>query len=257
VVAIAFVAHSFAGPKAMRYFAYAEPFLFVLWGIALAEIWPRLRGFLEDIGTRALAWLRLGRLGRPGAFAVLAVVLGFAIVANGALVRTVANVFDIVIPPMKRPADWAAAKEPLAPWLAEAAIVLTTRELESLYYLGRYDVLISRSRQSELEDREEFGLDPRTGRPVIATPESVALIMDCYPDGLIVSSGYVWRDPAVLDDAVANLIEAAAEEVKLPAFNMKAYVWRQPDDARRMQACARLPAGLGDDVAGLERNHAQ
>ena len=257
VVAIAFVVHSFAGPKAMRYFAYAEPFLFVLWGIALAEIWPRLRGFLEDIGTRALAWLRLGRLGRPGAFAVLAVVLGFAIVANGALVRTVANVFDIVIPPMKRPADWAAAKEPLAPWLAEAAIVLTTREAESLYYLGRYDVLISRSRQSELKDREEFGLDPRTGRPVIATPESLALIMDCYPDGLIVSSGYVWRDPAVLDDAVANLIEAAAEEVKLPAFNMKAYIWRQPDDARRMQACARLPAGLGDDVvAGLERNHA-
>jgi hypothetical protein len=46
--------------------------------------------------------------------------------------------------------------------------------------------------------------------------------------------------------------------VKLLAFNIKAYVWRQPDDARRMQACARLPAGLGDDVvAGLKRNHAQ
>ena len=90
---------------------------------------------------------------------------------------------------------------------------------------------------------------------MIATPESVALIMDCYPDGLIVSSGARWRDPAVLDDAVANLVEAAAEEVELPAFGMKAYVWRQPDDARRAEACARLPAGLGDDVvAGLERS---
>ena len=92
---------------------------------------------------------------------------------------------------------------------------------------------------------------------MIATPESVALIMDCYPDGLIVSSGDRWRDPAVLDDAVANLVEAAAEEVELPAFGMKAYVWRQPDDARRAQACARLPGRLGDDVvARLERNHA-
>ena len=256
VVVIAFVVHSFAGPKGMRYFAYAEPFLFVLWGIALAEIWPRLRGFLEDIGTRALAWLRLGRLGRPGAFAVLAVVLGFAIVANGALVRTVANVFDLVIPPMTRPADWAAAKEPLAPWLTDAAILLTTREVEALYYLGRYDVLISKSRQSEIKNGGEFSIDPRTGRPVIGTPESVALIMDCYPDGLIVSSGDRWRDPAVLDDAVANLVEAAAEEVELPAFGMKAYVWRQPDDARRAQACARLPGRLGDDVvARLERSH--
>jgi hypothetical protein len=85
---------------------------------------------------------------------------------------------------------------------------------------------------------------------VIATPESVALIMDCYPDGLIVSSGDRWRHPAVLDDAVANLVEAAAKKVELPAFGMKAYVWRQPDDARRAQACAHLPGRLGDDVVG-------
>ena len=51
------------------------------------------------------------RLGRPGVFAVLAVVLGFTVAANGALVRTTANMFDIVIPPMERQADWAAAKE--------------------------------------------------------------------------------------------------------------------------------------------------
>jgi hypothetical protein len=257
VVAIAFVLHSFAGPKSERYLTYAHPFLFVLWAIALAEVWPRLRGFLEDVGGRTLAWLRLGRLGRSGVFALLAVVLGFAIAANGALVRTMANVFDIVIPPMKKPADWAAAKEPLAPWLADAAIVLTTGEIEALYYLGRYDVLISASRLSEIQDDEEFSLDGRTGRPVITTPESLALIMDCYPDGLIVSSASLWRDPARLDDAVADLVTARAEEVKLPAFGMKAYVWRQPDDARRVQACARLPSGLGNDVlAGLGRNHA-
>ena len=256
VVAIAFVAHSFAGPKAMRYFAYAEPFLFVVWGIALAEIWPRLRRFLKEVATGALASLGLGRLGRPGAYAALAVVLLFAVAANGALVRTAANMFDLVIPPMTRPADWAAAKEPLAPWLTDAAIVLTTRDLEALYYLGRYDVLISKSRLSEMPGAGEFAIDPRTGRPVIATPESVALIMDCYPDGLIVSSGDRWRDPAVLDDAVADLVEAAAEEVELPAFGVKAYVWRQPDDETRAQACARLPGRLGDDaVARLEPSH--
>jgi hypothetical protein len=258
VVAVAFILHSFAGSKAMRYFTYAQPFLFVIWGIALAEVWPRLRAFLEEVVTRALVRLRLGHLGRPGLLAVLAVVLGFAVAANGALVRTTANVLGIVIPPMQRPADWAAAKEPLAQWLANAAIVVTTGEIEALHYLGRYDVLISKTRLSELRDREEFSIDPRTGRPVIATPDSLALIMDCYPDGLIVSRAARWRDSAGIDDAVANLIEAAAEEVKLPAFGMKAYVWRQPHGARSAAACARLPAGLRDDsMAGQGRNHAR
>jgi hypothetical protein len=257
VVAIAFVLHSFAAMKETRYFSYAQPFLFVLWGIALAEVWPRLRGFLEDVGARALAWLGLGRLGRAGMFAALAVVLVFTVAANGAWVRTVATMFDVIIPPMQRPADWAAARDALAPWLADAAIVLTTSELEALYHLGRYDVLISRSRLSELEHGGEFSLDPRTGRPVITKPESLAWLMDCYPDGLIVSSSHRWRSAAALDDTVANLIEAAAEEVKLPALDMKAYVWRQPDEARRAEACARLPAGLGDAaMAGLERSHA-
>jgi 4-amino-4-deoxy-L-arabinose transferase-like glycosyltransferase len=247
VVAIAFVLHSFAASKSMRYLTYASPFLFVLWGIALAAVWPRLRRFLEEVGAGALAWLGLGRLGRSGVFAVLALVLVFTVAANGAFVRTTATMFDVVIPPMQRPADWAAAKEPLAPWLANAAIVLTTSELEALYHLGRYDVLISKSRLSELDDGDEFSLDPRTGRPVIGSSESLASIMECYPEGLIVSSAARWRNPEQLDHAVANLVEARAEEVELSAFDMQAYVWRQqrPDHARRAEACARLPAGLG------------
>lgn len=257
VVAVAFVVHSFAAPKSMRYLTYVAPFLFVLWGIALAEVWPRLRRFLEDVGTRALAWLGLGRLGRPGVYAALAVVLVFTVVANGAFVRTAATMFNFVIPPMQRAADWAAAKAPLGPWLADADIVLTTNELSALYYLGRYDVLISKSRLSELRDGGEFSLDPRTGRPVITTPESLTLIMDCYPDGLIVADATRWGNRAQVDAAVIQLIEARAEEVELPAAAMHAYVWRQPDDSGRAEACARLPARLGEDVmAGLERGHA-
>jgi hypothetical protein len=258
VVAIAFVAHSIAAAKSMRYLTYVAPFLFVLWGIALAEIWPRLRRFLEEVGTRALAWLGLGRLGRPGVYAALAAVLVFTVMANGAFVRSAATMFGFVIPPMQRPADWAAAREPLAPWLAEADIVLTTNELSALYYLGRYDALISKSRMSELRDGGEFSLDPRTGRPVLTTPESLALIMDCYPDGLIVADAARWRNRAQIDDAVIHLIQARAEEVNLAAAAMHAYFWRQPDDARRNEACARLPAGMSDDATtGLERGHAQ
>jgi 4-amino-4-deoxy-L-arabinose transferase-like glycosyltransferase len=258
VVAVAFLLLSLAGQKAMRYFTIVQPFLSVLWGIALAAAWPRLRGFLEDVGARALAWLGLGRLGRPGVYAALAAVVMFTAVANGAWLRTAANMFDLVIPPMKRQADWAAAKGTLAPWLADASIVLTTNELSALFYLGRYDVLISRSRSSELPGQGEFGIDPRTGRPVITAPESLAMIMDCYPDGLIVADASRWNNPAQVSAAVIQLITARAEEVELSAAGMHAFVWRQPDDERRAEACARLPVALGDDVtAGLERAHAR
>jgi hypothetical protein len=258
VVAVAFVLLSLAGQKAMRYFTIVQPFLFVLWGIAIAEVWPRLRGFLEDVGTRAMAWLGLGRLGRSGMLAALAAVLMFTAVANGAWVRSAANMLDIVIPPMKRQADWAAARDTLAPLLTDAAIVLTTNELSALYYLGRYDVLISRSRLSEYGDGEDFSVDPRTGRPVIGTAESLALIMDCYPEGLIVADDSRWDNRAQVSDAVIRLIETRAEEVELPAVAMHAYVWRQPNDARRAEACAHLPTAMSADVtAGLERAHAR
>ena len=257
LVAVAFVAHSFAGPKGMRYFTYALPFLFVLWGIALAEVWTRLRRFLEEASARALAWLGLGRLGAPGTFALLATVLVFTIAANGAWLRTAANVFDFVIPPMKRQPDWTAARDTLAPWLADAAVVVTTNELSALYYLGRYDVLISKSRLSEYGDGDDFSLDPRTGRPVIGTAESLALILNCYPEGLIVADDSRWNNRAQVSDAVIRLVESRAEELELPAAAMRAYVWRQPDDGLRSEACARLPADMADDVTtGSERTRA-
>ena len=254
VVAVAFLLHSFAAPKAARYFTYVSPFLFVLWGIALAEIWPRLRRFLEDVGMRALAWLGLGRLGRPGVYTALAVVLVFTVLANGALLRSAATMFDFVIPPMQKQADWPAAKNTLAPWLADAGIVLTTSELHALHYLGRYDVLISKSRLSELRDDSDFSIDHRTGRPVIGTRESLSWIMDCYADGLIVADAARWGNRNQVDDAVVQLAMARAEEVELPGAAMRAYVWHQPDDAQRTEACARLPAGLADDAMANRRH---
>ena len=84
------------------------------------------------------------------------------------------------------------------------------------------------------------------------------MIMDCYPNGLIVADYGRWGNPAQLEDAVANLVEARPEGLELPARGMRAYLWRQPDDARRAEACPRLPAGMTDDViVGLERAHAR
>lgn len=243
VFAVAILAHSFAGAKKLRYVYYTLPFLFALWGIALAAVWPHLRHFLEQSAARALGYLQLGRLGRPAVVAVLSAAVVFTVFANTAFLKTALFVAGVTLPPLARPPDWAAAREPLSPWLDDAAIVLTTSELEALYYLGRHDVLVSKSRLSEMEGVDEFGIDPRTGRPVISTPESLRLVMACYPKGLIVTSDSRWRDPAQLDDAVADLVLAEAEPVELPARGIHAYVWDHPPDAPRPADCPDLDAG--------------
>jgi 4-amino-4-deoxy-L-arabinose transferase-like glycosyltransferase len=240
VFAVAFFLLSFAGPKGIRFMYWAMPFLFVLWGMALAFVWPSLRHFLEGVATRALASLRLDRLGRPVALSAVALTLVVTLVANGVFPKTVATMAGVTLPPNEPRADWAASKPQLAPWLAEADIVLSTSELHALYYLGRYDILISKSRLGELESRGEFTRDYRTGRPVISTPESVEWIMDCYDDGLIVSSDVRWRSPSQLDDEVANLITARAEAVELEAPGVLAYVWQRPDEVARPSTCATL-----------------
>ena len=54
------------------------------------------------------------------------------------------------------------------------------------------------------------------------------------------------------------MIEARTEKLVFPAYGMRAYVWRQPDDAGQAVACGRLPAGMADDaIAGPERTHAR
>jgi hypothetical protein len=93
---------------------------------------------------------------------------------------------------------------------------------------------------------------------MITTWEPLALIMDCYPTGLIVADATRWCNPAQVDDAVIHLSEARAEEVELSAAAMHAYVWRQPDDAWWAEASGDLPAGMADRVMpGLGHGYAR
>lgn len=244
IFAVAFVAVSFAAMKHIRYIYFAAPFLFVLFGIALAQLWPLLRTLTLDATERALARFGLQRGGAR--LAVLVASMLFLLAANAAFVKTAARLADVTIPPMQRAPGWAAAKPILEPLLQEASVVLTTNELSTLYYFGHYDLLVSKSRLSEIDkvsdQREEFSTDWRTGRPVISTAESFALIMDCYPDGLLITEDYRWRSPAQLDDEVANLVLARATPVDLSGIpRLQAYYWERPKDAAAPEACSTLP----------------
>jgi hypothetical protein len=173
---------------------------------------------------------------------LIAGTVGFILLANTALIRTATMLAGITVPPEVRSPDWAAAAEPLRTWLDQASVVLTTSDLEMLYFISDYDVLINKSRLSELREQVEFGRDPRTGRPVVSTAESVALIIDCFPDGLIVTSKHRWRVPHQLDDAIADHIVEHTVPLELPGSSqMMAFRWEATPGALAPAACADLP----------------
>jgi hypothetical protein len=232
---------SLGGMKHLRYIFFLTPFLFVIWGIALAEVLGYLRRGVVAFTDAALRQLdpKLDR--RPVRWTIIGACLVFLILANGAPARTLLLPFGVQLNPERAPVDWEAARETLQPWVDGASVVLTNEELAALYYLGRYDVTVSRSRLSEIRGGQEFSHDYRTGRPVVSTPESVELIMACYPNGLLLTNTSKWRNPAQIDNQVADLIERHAEPVEVPrGSRIVAFTWGQTDIEVPQDACAPL-----------------
>lgn len=240
VFGLSVVLQSFGGLKDTRYLAYAWPFLFALMGIALAGLWPRLRGFLvRRLARLPLPWpaAPCSRTRRTVVRAGLAVILSFALLGNAALVRSLAMLADVRVPPQPAWPGWERLGPALGPALEEAEIVLVTNELAALHHLGRYDVLVSHSRLMEVsEEATPFARDFRTGRPVIAEAADLGRLMACFASGLVVSEEAFWRRPAALDEAMADLLVRRAEPLALPeGLHFRAWRW-QHDAAAAAEA---------------------
>jgi 4-amino-4-deoxy-L-arabinose transferase-like glycosyltransferase len=236
-----FVLLSFGGMKQFKYLSFLLPFLFVIWATALAGVLAVLREAVVSITDRALQAVAPDVPRRPARYVLIAGCITFLILANGAPARTLLLPFGVQLTPEGAPVDWAAAREMLQPRIDGASIVLTNEELAVLYYLGRFDVTVSGSRLSEIEDGQEFSPDDRTGRPVVSTAESVARIMACFPNGLLLTNTSKWRNPAQIDNRVADLVERHAEPVDVPrGSRIVAFAWGQTDIDAPADACAAL-----------------
>jgi hypothetical protein len=244
---VAFLLLSFGGMKGLRYASFTMPFLFVIWGMAFAYVWTRLRGFVIDVTDGALCGL-----GIPPVHAIKIALIGgtagFILLANTAMVRTTTMLAGITVPPERPYPRWWDVAQPLEPWLTDASVVITASELDALYYLGRYDVLVAKSRMSELPPpAAEFDRDKRTGRPIVSTPESIDRIIDCFADGLIVTDDFGWRRPAYVDDAIADLIVRRTEPILLPSgTRILAFYWANAE-SRTSEDCADLKQIIGGD----------
>ncbi len=223
------VLQSFGAAKSERYLYYAMPFLFVIWGLAVAALLSGLRGTADELLRTAPTLRNRPRARAAATWVVLGGLLLFAYRYNDAAAMTVqmlaARGNDR---PYSQP-DWAAAAPTLRRLSDSADVVVSSALVKTLYYLGDGHVGLSRTELFDFEDRpRQFSLDPRTGRPMISEPEALARVMACYRRGLLIIEKDHWRRADVVPGAVADYVTAHAEEVPVtPEWRIKAFRWKQ------------------------------
>ena len=249
VFGLGFLLNSFAAAKSMRYIAYAQIFLFVPWGLGIAVLLEPAMRFLARLGEGLKAAFPLVGEGlrRPLAWVLVAGALLFALAANPASIRSALLLADITIPPEVPRTNWPAAREALRPWLETADVVVTTEELGALYFLGRYDVRFSPSKLGELalDQRHEFGIDFRTGRPVITENASVERLVACLDKGLVVGPRHHLGMTILINPALEAFLREHTQRLDLPpASRLYAFGWDHQDGwtPTKDAGCEALPA---------------
>ncbi|MEO8879448.1 MAG: glycosyltransferase family 39 protein [Gemmatimonadaceae bacterium] len=234
---IAFVAHSLAAWKAERYLFSVMPMFFAIAGMGIAEGATRLRPALAAIVDSTLDWLA-GHATTPRARAVALAVLAafvaaFALIGNGAtsyaikMLRTSDADWQLALLYRGEP-NWDAAHAVLAPAAESAAVVISSSELKSLYYLHRADVLLSVDYLGNPRKQEYF-VFRKLARPVVSTVASLEELRACYPTGLVIAEHGQWRTPWSIQPAVADYIAATMDSVPLaPQTRLMAWRWRAP-----------------------------
>jgi hypothetical protein len=131
--------------------------------------------------------------------------------------------------------DWKAAAQEFAPQLRTAEVVVASTEAAPLYYLDRLDYLL-RPVIIALDTVlvPEFGPDPKSHRPVVTTPESVQVLLECHATGLILIEEKEWDLASGVPPATAEFIRQNTERLSVPAdLRIRAYQWRTARPATR------------------------
>ncbi len=242
--AVSFVLGSFGGSKGLRYLAYAQPFLFVVWGLAIAALLPSLAAAGRWLAERLeVALAELGGAARPASRALVGAAFATLLLANPFWLRSASVLADRPLGPETPDTDWRRAAPLLVPLLAETAVVVNTEELGPLFYFDRHDILFSPSKLAELppENRADFARDPRTGRPVIGSLEALEKVIRCAPSGLFLAPALHWRRPHLATPEAVALLDRLAESVEMPPeSHVFAYRW-QHEPSEAAEICGALP----------------
>ena len=255
----AFVFHSFAAWKTPRYLFYAMPGFFAVSGLAVSQVihWAR-----EELSQRATS-LSPRRISPHVAAATAGILLlvgtgTFLALGNTAFVETrkmltISDADWTLDNRLRGEADWGKAAATLHSLLErDRPIVVSSSDLKALYFLDQLDAEVSAAAlfQGREEPAPEFTLSQKVDRPTISTPASLARLIDCYPEGIVIIEDEHWRDPAHVTAEAADFLLEHTRSLPLAAgSHLRAFRWERNGETNRgsisAQVCDPLPLAEG------------
>jgi 4-amino-4-deoxy-L-arabinose transferase-like glycosyltransferase len=238
VFLVSMVIFSGAALKTERYIYFIIPFFFAIWGVAVVTWLPWGRRSLASLVDRLVppAWPpRVRQTVGWGAALLLGI---WFLMYDPAFAMTGRMVLRDRSAAEYQETDWGRGAPELRHLADAADVVVSTALPKTLFYIGRAEVTLSLTELGELGRKDgkpiEFNIDPRTGRPAISSPKSLARLMACYPHGLVLIEDQHWRNEVVIPDSTRAFLMAHTEEVPLPpVWLLHARRWtnapREPD----------------------------
>lgn len=241
MVFIPFLLHSFALQKSARYISYIFPFFVMIWALALPVIARKVEQWLA-----VERWRRSTVLGVPLSIIVLVATSLLFTAPSPAYASTARSLVASIVQMFQRPAllaegppdpPWAENAETLKRAVTGAGLLVTADDLRAILYLGGFDVVLSRTRISDIESKQEFGRDFRTGRPVVYSASAMRALVQCYPKGVVVIPMEKWRVDHQVPDETADWIERSLVRVRDAPPGFLIFRWQ---NERTDAACEAL-----------------
>lgn len=228
IFSVAFLLHSFAGMREIRYLSYVFPFFYIIGAISVVLIvqwlYRSIRFFDHAYLNNNLSAFRLLGL----TWICILLLTGPFIITNSPGMKNAFEIIGGMDEDFRAGTDWSQFSGKIKEAAKEVEVVIVTYSMAGFYYLGDIDYVLSRTIMLETDTREEFGRDNRIGRPVISAAESLEFIMNSYNSGLIVVDQYRWDNPIFgTDSETIKLIESNLEPMDgLNTSEVMVFKWK-------------------------------
>ncbi len=210
IVFVAFLANSIASQKATRYVFHFYPLVCMLWGIGFQHLLSITCNFLSE----RYRWSQLSSASLVLTLSLACVVSTLEIRRTVKLILGRPLVNDVVS--LNDESDWSTLQSIIEPQLSNVDRVIASSGFKSLHALGRYAYELHATVVAETDTGEEFGIDPRTGRGVISSAESVGKVIDMDGIEMIIVDEIMLNTPYGVNSNAVQLIDERCTSIDVP-----------------------------------------
>ena len=165
--------------------------------------------------------------------AALAGIAGFILISNSGVTQTIRLMLrdhSILYPGGATPTlSWTLAEPVLEPLAADADAVVSTEDLEAIWFLDRLDFVLDRDHLLQGRAKPEFSVDGKIMAQMIGGTEPLRRVIACHETGLLIAMRWALASYKMAPET-ADFIRKTLEPVPLPdRSGLVAFRWDNSD----------------------------